>query len=67
MEIKYSGCLSRKWIISLMGIYSCALMFAQRSAMGVAIENMAGEKDSEFDWNGTLKVCLVFSWGCFQG
>lgn len=60
--------IARKWIISLLGIYSCALMFAQRAGFSVAMVRMtsklsfdnlteSGNRPPHFDWNETLQVC----------
>lgn len=65
-------------IIALLGVYACALVYTQRSAMSVAIvamtttkylnenaHNSTGEElKPEFDWNEKLQVSQTLSFIC---
>ncbi|XP_027194334.2 sialin-like [Dermatophagoides pteronyssinus] len=65
--------IQQKWIISLLGIYSCALMFAQRAGFSVAMVRMtssstkldnlteSGNGPPCYDWSETLQGIILGS------
>lgn len=61
--------IERKWIISILGMYSCGLMYAIRAGVGIAMVRMTMKIDNNnnngtntvsnapiFDWSETLQV-----------
>ncbi|KAI7685869.1 Sialin, partial [Sarcoptes scabiei] len=69
---RFTRMISRKWIISMLGTYACAIMYAQRTGMSVAIVRMVNSTISssnhtsvsrapKFNWNETVQGLILGS------
>lgn len=64
--MKLSDCFDRKWIVSILGMYACGLLYIQRAGMAVAIVRMTDTNQTNidnnaprFNWNETLQVIEI--------